>query len=92
VSLFKWLTVAVFAYVVTLFAVHPDVRHLLTGAVLPSVQMSTPWLAAVVVILGTTISPYLCSGRRRRRSVAKARAGGAAPPTPALCVPRAPMS
>ncbi|TMB91431.1 MAG: divalent metal cation transporter [Chloroflexi bacterium] len=84
VSLFKWLTVAVFAYVVTLFAVHPDVRHLLTGAVLPSVQMSTPWLAAVVAILGTTISPYLFfwqattevggQGPRRRRRPPDARA------------------
>lgn len=58
-SIFKWLTLALFAYVITLVFAHPDGARLLMGAVVPRVELSSAWLAAVVAILGTTISPYL---------------------------------
>jgi Mn2+/Fe2+ NRAMP family transporter len=58
-SVLKWLTVSLFAYVVTVFAVGvpwPEVaRHLL----LPSIELKGDYLTVVVAILGTTISPYL---------------------------------
>lgn len=56
---FRWLTLALFAYVITLFVVHPNGLSVITGAVVPHVQLSASWLAALVAILGTTISPYL---------------------------------
>jgi len=58
-SIFKWLTLALFAYVITLFFAHPDGPRLLMGAMIPRVELNSAWLAAVVAILGTTISPYL---------------------------------
>jgi NRAMP (natural resistance-associated macrophage protein)-like metal ion transporter len=80
VAIFKWLTLALFAYVISLVLAHPDVRSLLAGAFIPHVEISAAWLAAVVAILGTTISPYLffwqassevdelrATGRERRR-------------------------
>src|SRR5438552_10867331 len=58
-SIFKWLTLALFAYVITLFVVHPDARSVLVGGIVPHVELNARWLAAIVAILGTTISPYL---------------------------------
>lgn len=57
--IFKWLTVALFAYVVTGLLVHPDVRQILLASVLPHFEASKDYVAAMVAILGTTISPYL---------------------------------
>jgi NRAMP (natural resistance-associated macrophage protein)-like metal ion transporter len=59
VSIFKWLTLALFAYVITLFVAHPHWGSLFAGAFVPHIEMSGAWVAAVVAILGTTISPYL---------------------------------
>ena len=58
-SLFKWLTLALFAYVATLVVSHPSARDLAVGALVPHLQLSAGWIAALVAILGTTISPYL---------------------------------
>ena len=58
-SIFKWLTLALLAYVGALVVIHPDAVHLVTGALVPHVELSAAWLAAFVAILGTTISPYL---------------------------------
>ncbi|HWC98143.1 MAG TPA: Nramp family divalent metal transporter [Candidatus Sulfopaludibacter sp.] len=56
---FKWLTLVLFAYVVTAFVVHPDWGHVLHATFLPDIQWSKDYLAVLVGILGTTISPYL---------------------------------
>ena len=58
-KIFKWLTLALFAYVVTGVLVHPDARQILIASVLPHVEFSKDYIAAIVAILGTTISPYL---------------------------------
>lgn len=58
-KIFKWLTVALFAYVVTGVLVHPDARQILIASVLPHFEFSKDYIAAIVAILGTTISPYL---------------------------------
>ncbi|HZS14098.1 MAG TPA: Nramp family divalent metal transporter [Candidatus Dormibacteraeota bacterium] len=80
VTVFKWLTLALFAYVASLVLAHPDARSMLTGAVVPRLHPDATWIAALVAILGTTISPYLffwqastevdelrAAGRKRRR-------------------------
>lgn len=58
-KVFKWLTVALFAYVVTGVMVHPDLRQVLAASVIPRIELNRDYIAALVAILGTTISPYL---------------------------------
>ena len=55
----KWLAVALFAYVITAFLSHPHWPGVLHDAVIPSLPHGQPAWAALVAILGTTISPYL---------------------------------
>jgi NRAMP (natural resistance-associated macrophage protein)-like metal ion transporter len=56
----KWLTLALLAYVGTVFAVHLPWRWFLSTAVLPP---QLPWrpqyITTIVAVFGTTISPYL---------------------------------
>ena len=58
-KIFKWLTVALFAYVVCGVIVHPDLRQVLLASVVPHIELSKEFIAAIVAIFGTTISPYL---------------------------------
>ena len=57
--IFKWLTLVLFAYVVTAFLAHPDWSAVLKATFIPHVEWSKDYLAVLVGILGTTISPYL---------------------------------
>jgi NRAMP (natural resistance-associated macrophage protein)-like metal ion transporter len=56
---FKWLTLALFAYIGSALFARPDLGDVLKGTFLPALQFNGPFLATVVAILGTTISPYL---------------------------------
>ncbi|HEY1495873.1 MAG TPA: Nramp family divalent metal transporter [Candidatus Solibacter sp.] len=56
---FKWLTLVLFAYVITAFVVHPDWRAVLNATFVPHIVWSSEYLSVLVGILGTTISPYL---------------------------------
>ena len=56
---FKWLTLALFAYVLTAFIVHPAWPHVLLRFVVPEIHLDADWLATMVGVLGTTITPYL---------------------------------
>jgi NRAMP (natural resistance-associated macrophage protein)-like metal ion transporter len=56
---FKWLTLVLFAYVITAFLAHPDWRAVLHTTFVPHVEWSSAYIATFVGILGTTISPYL---------------------------------
>jgi len=56
---FKWLTLVLFAYVLTAFLAKPDWNAVLHATLLPRVEWSKEFLAVLVGILGTTISPYL---------------------------------
>ena len=57
--IFKWLTLALFAYIAAAFLAHPDWAAVLRATVFPRVQWSATYWATLVGILGTTISPYL---------------------------------
>jgi len=57
--IFKWLTLVLFAYVFTAFYAHVDWRHALAVTFVPRLEWSRGFLAVLVAILGTTISPYL---------------------------------
>lgn len=55
----KVLTLSLLAYVVTGFVISPDWRNLLLATIIPQIQLTPRYLALVVGLLGTTISPYL---------------------------------
>ena len=56
---FKWLTLALFAYVIDAFMVKPDLGETLRATVVPTFSLDPAYLTTLVAILGTTISPYL---------------------------------
>jgi NRAMP (natural resistance-associated macrophage protein)-like metal ion transporter len=58
-KLFKWLTLVLFAYVITAFLSHPDWPAVIRATFLPHLIWTKQYLAVLVGILGTTISPYL---------------------------------
>jgi len=59
VAVLKWLTLALFAYVATLFFVKIDWAALAAGLFAPGISFKADYMTSVVAILGTTISPYL---------------------------------
>ena len=58
-NVLKWLSLVLFAYVVTAIHLRPDWAGVLRDAVRPSLPASPEGWAILVAILGTTISPYL---------------------------------
>jgi len=58
-KIFKWLTLALFAYVITAFFAHPYLLAVLKATFVPHVELSKDFVMALVAVLGTTISPYL---------------------------------
>jgi NRAMP (natural resistance-associated macrophage protein)-like metal ion transporter len=59
VSILKWLTLVLFAYVIALFVAKVPWGEALTGLLIPKIQWNGAFLTTLVAILGTTISPYL---------------------------------
>jgi NRAMP (natural resistance-associated macrophage protein)-like metal ion transporter len=59
VSILKWLTLVLFAYVIALFVVKVPWGEALMGLLIPKIQWNGAFLTTLVAILGTTISPYL---------------------------------
>jgi NRAMP (natural resistance-associated macrophage protein)-like metal ion transporter len=57
-AIFRCLCAALIAYVIVLFVANVDWRAVLAHVV-PRVTWSRDWLALLVAVLGTTISPYL---------------------------------
>jgi NRAMP (natural resistance-associated macrophage protein)-like metal ion transporter len=59
VSVLRWLTLSLFAYVATVFVVHVPWLAVAHSLVVPHISFSGSYLTVVVAIFGTTISPYL---------------------------------
>jgi NRAMP (natural resistance-associated macrophage protein)-like metal ion transporter len=59
VRVLKWLTIALFAYVATVFMVDVHWGQLAHDMVLPPLQWNVAYLTGIVAVFGTTISPYL---------------------------------
>jgi NRAMP (natural resistance-associated macrophage protein)-like metal ion transporter len=55
----KVLTLALFAYVATVFAVTVPWCEVLVDSITPSLSLRPDYVVAVVAVFGTTISPYL---------------------------------
>jgi Mn2+/Fe2+ NRAMP family transporter len=58
-KVFKWLTLALFAYIASAFFARPDIGQVLRGTFIPTIRFDSDFLSTLVAILGTTISPYL---------------------------------
>ena len=59
VSVLKWLTISLFAYIAVALVVHVPWGTVLYRMVWPKLQFNAGYLTVVVAVLGTTISPYL---------------------------------
>jgi len=55
----KWLTVVLFAYILTAFVVSVNWSEVLKDLIVPTLRLDETYLATIVAFLGTTISPYL---------------------------------
>ena len=55
----KWLTLSLLAYVGALLAAHVRWEEVALASLLPRVQWRPEYVATLVAVLGTTISPYL---------------------------------
>ena len=59
VSVLKWLTLALLAYVGVVFMLHIDWEQVLVKTLVPQLQTGSAYWMMIVAVLGTTISPYL---------------------------------
>ncbi|QDW36382.1 divalent metal cation transporter [Bradyrhizobium sp. KBS0727] len=59
VSVLKWMTLSLFAYVAALAFAHVSWGEALTGILVPRLTWSADYFTTIVAIFGTTISPYL---------------------------------
>lgn len=55
----KWLTVSLFAYVITAFVIHPNWGEVLKALVIPQIKLDKTWMTTALGVMGTTITPYL---------------------------------
>ncbi|MFZ6645197.1 NRAMP family divalent metal transporter [Undibacterium sp. TJN25] len=59
VRFLKWLTLALLAYVATVFTVHVPWMQVAAATALPHLKWSSGYVTTMVAVFGTTISPYL---------------------------------
>jgi len=55
----KWLTLSLAAYIITGFIIRPDWLAVLRSLAVPHIQFNAAFIAAMVAVMGTTITPYL---------------------------------
>jgi NRAMP (natural resistance-associated macrophage protein)-like metal ion transporter len=58
-KVFKWLAVALLAYIGAALFARPDGAKVLAGTLIPTIQFDPRYIGILVALLGTTISPYL---------------------------------
>jgi NRAMP (natural resistance-associated macrophage protein)-like metal ion transporter len=58
-KVFKWLTLALLAYIGAALLSRPNVANLLAGTLVPTIRLDPKYIGILVALLGTTISPYL---------------------------------
>jgi len=56
---FRWLTLALLAYVGAAFFARPDLGEVIRATLLPTIRLEPTFVLTIQAILGTTISPYL---------------------------------
>ncbi len=56
---FKWLALALVAYIGAALFARPDLLKVLAGTLVPTIRLDPAYIGILVALLGTTISPYL---------------------------------
>ena len=59
VKVLKWLTLSVFAYIITGFIVKPDWFNILGDSFIPQINFNEEYIFAMIAVFGTSITPYL---------------------------------
>jgi NRAMP (natural resistance-associated macrophage protein)-like metal ion transporter len=58
-NLFRWLALALLAYVGAAIMARPDLAAVVRGTFIPTIQFNREFLSILVAIIGTTLSAYL---------------------------------
>src|SRR5664280_1641819 len=58
-KVFKWLALALLAYIGAALFARPDIINVLAGSLIPTIRLDPAYIGILVALLGTTISPYL---------------------------------
>lgn len=58
-NIFRWLALALLAYIPAALLAKPDFLAVLKGTVLPRIQFNEEFLSLLVAVIGTTLSAYL---------------------------------
>jgi Mn2+/Fe2+ NRAMP family transporter len=58
-QIFRWLALALFAYVAAAVLAKPDVMDVLRGTFLPQLRFDTAFLSMLVACIGTSLSAYI---------------------------------
>jgi NRAMP (natural resistance-associated macrophage protein)-like metal ion transporter len=58
-KVFKWLSLALLAYIGAALFARPDIVKVLLGSLVPTISLNPAYIGILVALLGTTISPYL---------------------------------
>ena len=56
---FKWLALALLAYIAAALFAKPEIVKVLAGTLVPTIRLDPAYIGILVALLGTTISPYL---------------------------------
>jgi NRAMP (natural resistance-associated macrophage protein)-like metal ion transporter len=60
-DVFRWLALALLAYIGSAFLAKPELLPTLRGTLIPSIEFNKDYLAMLVAVIGTTLSAYLYS-------------------------------
>ena len=58
-NVFRWLALALVAYIGSAFLAKPELLPTLRGTLIPTIQFNKEYLAMLVAVIGTTLSAYL---------------------------------
>jgi NRAMP (natural resistance-associated macrophage protein)-like metal ion transporter len=58
-NIFRWLALALFAYIASAFLARPDALAALKGTLIPHLKFNRESLSLLVAVIGTTLSAYL---------------------------------
>jgi Mn2+/Fe2+ NRAMP family transporter len=58
-SIFRWLALALFAYVAAAIMAQPDAGEVIRGTFIPRIQFNSEFLSMIVACIGTSLSAYI---------------------------------
>ncbi|MBV9007959.1 MAG: divalent metal cation transporter [Verrucomicrobia bacterium] len=58
-NVFRWLALALLAYVAAAFFARPDLGPVIRGTLVPTIHFNRQFLSLLVAVIGTTLSAYL---------------------------------